>query len=191
MRTAKFSRKTRETEVSVYVCLDSEEVSAEVDTGIPFLDHMLESFARHSGIALRVKAKGDLEVDEHHTIEDVAISLGKAIANALGEKRGIRRFGDAVVPMDDAVAICGIDISGRGYFNFSGDTGDVKGMKGENFEHFFDSLCRNSGINVYLEVKGKNSHHKMEAAFKAFAISFREAVEVAGKEVPSTKGKLD
>ncbi len=190
MREGKFSRKTKETDVSVYICLDSSE-SVEVDTGIPFLNHMLESFAKHSSISLEVRAIGDLEVDEHHTIEDVAIALGRAIKEALGERRGVRRFGSAIVPMDDAVAICGVDISGRGYFNFSGKTGDVKGVKGENFEHFFDTLCRNSGINVYLEVRGRNSHHIMESAFKAFAVAFREAIEVVGEDVPSTKGSLD
>jgi len=189
-RSAEFSRKTRETEVSVSLKLDeSGEIS--ISTGIPFLDHMLENFARHSRISLCVKAKGDLEVDEHHTIEDVAITFGKALAAALGDRKGIRRFGSAVVPMDDSVAICGVDLSGRGYFNFEGKTGDVKGVKGENFEHFFDTLCRNSGINVYLNVRGKNSHHMMESAFKAFALAFREARIIEGDEIPSTKGSLD
>ncbi len=189
-RCAEFSRKTRETEVSVSLDLD-ESGDISVDTGIPFLDHMLESFAKHSRLSLRVRARGDLEVDEHHTVEDVAITLGKALAAALGDRRGIRRFGSAVVPMDDAVAICGVDLSGRGYFNFEGKTGDVKGVRGENFEHFFDTLCRNSGINVYLNVRGKNSHHIMESAFKAFALAFREARMVESDEVPSTKGSLD
>ncbi len=190
MRFAEVKRETRETKVSVKIELDGEG-KAEIDTGIPFLDHMLENFAKHSRVNLKIEAEGDIDVDEHHTIEDVAITLGKAIAEALGDKRGVRRFGSAIVPMDDAVAICGIDLSGRGYFNFEGESGDVKGLKGENFEHFLDSLCRNSGINVYVSLKGKNSHHKMEACFKALAVAFREAKEVSGREIPSTKGYLE
>ncbi len=191
LREGKCSRKTRETDVTVRICINPDSPEISISTGIPFLDHMLESFAKHANLALEIRAKGDLEVDEHHTIEDVAIVLGRAIKEALGDKKGIRRFGSAIVPMDDAVAICGIDVSGRGYFNFSGVTGDVKGVKAENFEHFFDSLCRNSGINMYLEVKGRNSHHIMEASFKAFSIAFREAVELTGSSIPSTKGSLD
>ncbi|RUM33028.1 MAG: imidazoleglycerol-phosphate dehydratase HisB [Archaeoglobus sp.] len=189
-RSAEFSRKTKETDVSVYIELDRvKEIS--INTGIPFLDHMLENFAKHSKLTLNINAMGDLEVDEHHTVEDVAIALGKALAEALGDRKGVRRFGSSIVPMDDAVAICGVDISGRGYFNFDGKTGDVKGIKGENFEHFFDTLCRNSGINVYLNVKGKNSHHIMEAAFKAFAVAFRDARVVEGEDIPSTKEYMD
>ncbi len=189
MREAEFSRETEETRVSVAVNLDREG-EINVDTGIPFLDHMLKSFAKHSKIALSIKAEGDLEVDEHHTVEDVAIALGRAISIALGNREGIKRFGNAIVPMDDAVAICGVDISGRGYLNMEGKVKD-SGIRGENFEHFFDTFCRNSGINVYLNVKGKNSHHVMEAAFKAFAVAFLEARKVSGKGIPSTKGVLD
>ncbi|RLI85725.1 MAG: imidazoleglycerol-phosphate dehydratase HisB [Archaeoglobales archaeon] len=189
MRKARIERKTREVEVEISIDLDGGDY--EVDTGIPFFNHMLETFAEHSGVGLKLKARGDIEVDEHHTIEDVAITLGEAIKTALGDKKGIARFGDAIIPMDDAVALCGVDVSGRGYFNFEGSVGSVKSMSGENFVHFFDTLCRNAGINVYLQLKGMNAHHMMEASFKAFAIAFREAIEEGGKNIRSTKGVLD
>ena len=177
----KFSRKTEETEVTVII--DAEKT--EVETTIAFLDHMLKTLSRHSGIAMRVEAKGDLE---HHVIEDVAILLGRALAEI--NKKGIERFGDAIVPMDDAVAICGLDFSGRGVLVVEGEFGDGE-MKEEDFLHFLDTLCRNAGLNVYLSVKGKNSHHKMEAAVKAIAISLKKALKKSGNEYRSAKGVLD
>ncbi|RLI79214.1 imidazoleglycerol-phosphate dehydratase HisB [Archaeoglobales archaeon] len=182
-------RRTKEVEVKVKIDFEDKEYS--VDTGIPFFDHMLESFAKHAGIGLIIKAKGDLDVDEHHTIEDVAIAMGNAIRKALGNKKGIRRFGDAIVPMDDSVTMCGVDVSGRGFFNFDGGVKDAKNLSAENFIHFFDTLCRNAGINVYMSIKGKNAHHMMESAFKAFALAFKEATEIVDGEVKSTKGTLD
>ena len=189
-RKARFERKTKETEVTVKLDLDSS--GYEISTQIPFFNHMLETFAKHSGIELKLKAKGDVEVDEHHLVEDVAISMGKALKEALGDKRGIERFGHAILPMDESVAICGVDVSGRGVFRFEGEIrGEIKGFKGENFIHFFDTLAREAGINAYLEIKGFNLHHKMEAGFKAFAISLKSAVKVTGGEVRSTKGTLE
>lgn len=182
-------RKTKEVEVKVKIDFKDKEYS--VDTGIPFFNHMLESFAKHAGIGLVIKAKGDLEVDEHHTVEDVAIALGIAIKKTLGDKKGIKRFGDAIVPMDESVTICGVDVSGRGFFNFEGNVKDTRNLSAENFTHFFDTLCRNAGINVYMNVKGQNAHHMMESAFKAFALAFKEAVEIVDNEVRSTKGILD
>lgn len=184
---ARVSRETKETKVEVYVDFFGEDY--EISTGIAFLDHMLENFAKHAEIGLVVKAKGDLEVDEHHTVEDVAITLGRAFKEALGSKEGLKRFGYAIVPMDESVAICGIDLSGRGVFVLNGEFGDA-GIKGENVVHFFDTFCRNSGINVFLEVRGANSHHKIEASFKALALSIKMATE-KGKGVRSTKGVLD
>ncbi|WP_290597352.1 MULTISPECIES: imidazoleglycerol-phosphate dehydratase [unclassified Archaeoglobus] len=177
----KFSRKTVETEVTVTFGADK----TEVDTTIPFLDHMLKTLAKHSGYGIVVRAKGD---SEHHIIEDVAICLG----NAIGEvgKKGIERFGDAIVPMDDAVAICGLDFSGRGVFVFDGEIRDGE-MRSEDFLHFLDTLCRNAGLNIYLRVKGSNSHHMMEAAFKALAISLRKALKKSGEDYRSAKGVLD
>lgn len=189
MRKGVSERKTKEVDVSVEVDLDSS--GYEIETGIPFFNHMLESFAKHSGIKLIVNAKGDIEVDEHHTVEDTAIVMGEAIRQALGDKKGIARFGDAIIPMDESVAICAIDISGRGVFNFEGSMeGEVGGFKAENFIHFFDTLCRNAGINVYMSIKGKNLHHMMEAGFKSFGVAFRKAITVVDEEIRSTKGVL-
>lgn len=182
----RIERKTNEVEVTVKLSLKGGEI--KIDTGIGFLDHMLTSLAFHSGIGLEIKAKGDLQVDEHHTVEDVAIALGRAFRKAIEGKK-IARFGSAIVPMDESVSICGIDISGRGYFVLEGEFGDV-GIKGENVVHFLDTLCRNSGINVYIQVKGSNAHHRIESAFKALALSLRQALEDVG-DVRSTKGKID
>ncbi len=175
----KFSRKTEET--SVEVAFGGEKI----DTGIAFLDHMLKTFCKHSGLDVGVKAAGDLE---HHVVEDVAIVLGKALAQM--EKKGIERFGDAIVPMDDAVAICGLDFSGRGVLVVEGEFGDGE-MREEDFLHFLDTLCRNAGLNVYLSVKGSNPHHKMEAAVKAIAISLKKALQKSGEGYRSAKGVLD
>lgn len=177
----KVSRKTNETDVQVI--FDSQKM--EISTGISFFDHMLETFSKHSGFNIEVKASGS---DTHHVIEDVAICLGKSVSEI--DKRGIERFGNAVVPMDEAVAICGLDFSGRGVFVFEGELKDCQ-MRAEDFLHFFDTLCRNSGLNVYMMVKGKNSHHMMECAFKAFAIALKQALAKTGTEFRSAKGVLD
>ena len=187
-RKAIVRRKTKEVDVTVLIDLD--ETGMTINTGIPFFDHMLNSFANYSGIRLEIEAKGDLDVDEHHTIEDVAITMGLAIKRALGDKKGIARFGDAIVPMDDAIAICAVDVSGRGYFNFDGKIED-SGIKFENFIHFFDTLSKNAGINIYLSVKGFNAHHMMEASFKAFGIAFGKAIKLIDEDVRSIKGVLD
>lgn len=189
MREGKKMRKTDEVEVEVELNLDKS--GYEIDTGIPFFNHMLESFSKHSGIALKLRARGDLEVDEHHTVEDTAIAFGEAVKEALGDKKGIKRFGDAIIPMDESVAICAVDISGRGVFNFDGELKGMINFKAENFYHFFDTFCRNSGLNVYLSLKGKNPHHMMEAGFKAFGIALSKAVKVVDGEIRSTKGMLD
>ncbi|MET1124705.1 MAG: imidazoleglycerol-phosphate dehydratase [Archaeoglobaceae archaeon] len=173
-------RKTEETDV--VVTLGSK---TEIETGIRFLDHLLLTFAKFSGLEISVKARGDLE---HHVIEDVAICLGEELSKI--DKRGIRRFGDAIVPMDDAVAICGVDFSGRGYLSFEGSFGDGE-ISEQDFLHFLDTLCRRSGINLFLEVRGRNPHHKMEAAVKAFALAFRKATEKVGGDYRSVKGVLD
>ncbi len=184
----KLQRKTKEVEVSVAIDLEGGEI--EIDTGIGFFDHMLETFAFHSSIGLRVNARGDLEVSEHHTVEDTAIVLGKAIRKLIEDReKRIRRFGYAIVPMDESVCICGIDLSGRGFFVLDGEFGD-SGLKDSLIRHFFDTLCRNAGINLYLQVKGEDPHHKVESAFKAVALSFRQAIEPA-ENVRSVKGKID
>jgi imidazoleglycerol-phosphate dehydratase len=180
----KFSRKTAETDVTAIFDADKTDIS----TGIGFFDHMLKTLAIHSGFNLIIRAEGD---DTHHIIEDVAICLGRAISEV--KKEGIRRYGHAIVPMDDSVAICGLDFSGRGAFIFDGELTGYSEMTAENFLHFFDTLCRNSGLNVYLRVKGTNSHHMIEASFKAFAISLSEALlpEKNKKSYRSAKGVLD
>ena len=175
------SRKTKETEVTAV--FDSEKL--EIETGVKFLDHMLETISTHSGFNIEVKATGD---NEHHVIEDVAICLGKSISEF--DKKGIERFGSAIVPMDEAVAICGIDFSGRGILVFEGEIKDGE-IRAEDFLHFFETLCRNSGLNVYLEVRGRNSHHMMESAFKAFAIALKQALSKTGGDFKSAKGVLD
>ena len=182
----KVERKTKEVEVVVKLSLEGGEIA--IDTGIGFLDHMLTSLAFHSGIGLEIKARGDLHVDEHHTVEDVAITLGRAFRKATESKR-LYRFGSAIVPMDESAAICGVDVSGRGYFVLDGEFGDA-GIKGENIVHFLDTFCRNAGINVYMQVRGSNAHHKIESAFKALALSLRQALKEV-EDVRSTKGKLD
>ena len=179
LRKAVVRRKTKEVDIYVEIDLDSKGYSIETD--IPFFKHMLETFAKHSSVDLKLRAYGD---DEHHTIEDTAIALGKAIAKALSDKRGVRRFGHAIIPMDDALAVCGLDLSGRGYFVIEGEID-------ENYIHFFDTLCRNSGMNAHLIVKGVNTHHKIESCFKAFALAFKSAIEVVDSDIVSTKGVLD
>ncbi|MDI9611292.1 MAG: imidazoleglycerol-phosphate dehydratase [Archaeoglobaceae archaeon] len=175
------SRKTTETEVNATFASEKLEIS----TGIPFFDHMLETIAKLSSFNIEIKASG---ANEHHVIEDVAICLGKSISEI--EKKGIERFGSAIVPMDEAVAICGLDFSGRGVFVFEGELRDAD-IRAEDVLHFFDTLCRNSGLNVYLAVKGKNSHHMVECAFKAFAIALKQALSKTGKDFKSAKGVLD
>ena len=190
VRKAKYERKTKETEIEVRVNIDESEY--EISTPIPFFNHMLETLAKHSEMGLKIKARGDVEVDEHHLVEDVAICVGRALKEALGDKKGIERFGHAILPMDESVAICGIDLSGRGVLRFEGEIrGEIKGFKGENFVHFFDTLAREARMNIYLEVKGFNLHHKMEAGFKAVAVALRSAIRISGKDLKSTKGSLD
>lgn len=175
------SRKTDETEV--LAAFDVEKI--EIATGIDFFDHLLQTIAKISGIGIEVKAKGK---NSHHVIEDVAICLGKSIAEI--DKKGIERFGFAIIPMDDSVAICALDFSGRGVFVFEGELKDSD-IKAEDFLHFFDTLCRNSGLNVFLATKGKNSHHMMEVCCKAFAKALQQALKKTGSDYRSAKGVLD
>ncbi len=194
-RTASLTRTTSETDISARVDLDGSG-RADVATGIGFLDHMLTALARHSLIDMTVLAKGDLHIDFHHTTEDVGIVLGQAVARALGEKRGIRRFGSALVPMDEALAEAAIDISGRPFLawsvTFARDK--VGEMDTELFEEFFRAFAMNAGITLHVTQKaGTNAHHVAEACFKALARALRVAVEIdprVGDAIPSTKGSL-
>jgi len=191
MRESKITRKTNETDIEVKISLDGMG-NTDINTGIAFFDHMLNSFAKHGSLDLMIKARGDLSVDDHHTVEDVGITLGSALKKALGEKKGIERFADARIPMDEALATASLDISGRSYLAFDAKLGNqnIGGFNPQNTRHFFESLVSNAGINAHLAVTGENDHHKIEALFKAFAVALKRAVRISGTGVPSTKGML-
>ncbi|MEM1538475.1 MAG: imidazoleglycerol-phosphate dehydratase HisB [Candidatus Nezhaarchaeales archaeon] len=189
-RTASTRRKTFETEVLVELSLDGSGLS-EARVGVGFLKHMLETLAKHAGMDLKVDVKGDLI---HHTVEDVAIALGEALSKALGDKKGIKRFGYAYAPMDDALARAVLDLSGRSYaivdLGLKGPS--VEDAKAEDLEHFLTSLAHSARMNLHVKVEyGLNDHHKVEAAFKAVALALKEAVKLEARtEVPSVKGVL-
>ena len=190
---AEVARRTGETDVTICFALDGDVRGAgAVDTGIGFFDHMLVSFAKHGRFGLRVAAVGDLEVDEHHTIEDVGIALGSAIRESFGDQLGIARFGEARVPMDEAIASAVVDVSGRGYlvYDVGFKTSFVGGMGTRMVRHFFESLSSNAGITLHLEALGGDDHHICEALFKAFGVALRRSAVVEGVDVPSTKGVL-
>ncbi len=195
-RRAEITRETAETAIRVAIDLDGTGQAA-IATGIGFLDHMLTALARHSLIDMTVQAKGDLHIDFHHTAEDVGIVLGQALKRALGDKRGIRRYGAALLPMDEALAECAIDISGRPYLAWSVPFArdKVGEMDTELFEEFFRALAFNAGVTLHMTLKaGSNAHHVAEACFKAAARALRAAVEPdprAGGAIPSTKGILE
>ncbi len=192
-RSATVCRKTKETEITISVELDGNG-QKKIETGIGFFDHMLDQIARHSNINLIVSVKGDLHIDEHHTVEDTGIALGEAIRKALGSKIGIKRYG-CFLPMDDSVAVCALDLGGRIYLNFDAEFSREKvgDFPTELTEEFFRGLASGLGANLYLKAQGKNDHHKIEALFKAFAKSLNEACrldERAKNSLPSTKGLL-
>ncbi|HDQ07624.1 MAG TPA: imidazoleglycerol-phosphate dehydratase HisB [Methanoculleus sp.] len=193
MRTATIERVTKETTVSVTVALDDHSATS-IATGIGFLDHMLTACARHGSFGLAVHAKGDLDVDSHHTIEDIGIVMGRALSQALGDKKGIARFASVSIPMDEALATAVLDVGGRGYLVMNGTFAQPGPgqIPPDLFEHFFYSLCINAGITAHLSFTGKNDHHKCEALFKAFGIALGRAVapEPGSTEIPSTKGVL-
>jgi len=194
-RIARLTRTTSETDISLSLDLDGSG-RGEIGTGIGFLDHMLTALTRHALFDLTVAAKGDLHIDFHHTAEDVGIVLGKAFAQALGDKRGIRRFGQALVPMDEALVEAAIDISGRPFLAWSVrfERDRVGEMDTELFEEFFRAFAMNAGITLHVTQKaGTNAHHVAEACFKALARALRVAVEIdprVGDAIPSTKGSL-
>ena len=195
MREAKIERKTNETAISLSLNLDGKG-DGKIDTGCGFLDHMLTLFASHSRIDLAINCKGDTNVDYHHTVEDVAICLGKAIKDALGDKKGIKRYADTTLPMDEALVLCAIDISGRGgnYFALEIPSYRVGDFDTELCEEFFCAFCRESGITIHLRsLAGTNSHHIIEGGYKAFARALGNAISVDEKykdEIPSTKGVI-
>lgn len=195
MRKASVERKTRETDISVSLDLDGTGKS-EVATGIGFLDHMLECFSKHASIDLKVMARGDTHVDFHHTTEDTAIVIGSAISQALGDRSGIRRFGWAIIPMDETLTRCAIDISARPYFiwKVSFSRAKLGEMDTELFKEWFQALSQNAGLTLHIEnLYGENNHHIAESCFKACARALREALEPDARQagaVPSTKGSL-
>lgn len=191
-RTASIDRKTGETEISLTLDLDGEG-QAEVATGIPFYDHMLHAFAKHGRFDLELRCDGDLEVDDHHTVEDCALVLGEAFDDALGERRGIQRFAHAYAPLDEALARVVVDLSGRPYavVDMGLQRESLGGLSCENIPHVFKSFATRARGAVHVDVlRGDNDHHRAEAAFKAFALAMRKAVKIEGDEVPSTKGVL-
>ena len=189
-RRARVQRDTKETRISVELDLD-RSADADVATGLPFFDHMLDQIGKHGGIALKVRAEGDLHIDEHHTIEDTGIALGQALREALGDKRGIARYG-FTLPMDETLASAALDFGGRPYLVFEGTfrRERVGDLPTELVQHFFRSVCDAAALNLNLKVEGENDHHKVEALFKAFARALRMAVRREGADLPSTKGVL-
>lgn len=195
MRTGQINRKTAETDIQLALNLDGTGKS-QIDTGCGFLDHMLTLFAKHGRFDLQIICKGDTNVDDHHTVEDVGICLGKAFAIALGDKKGICRYGDQVLPMDEALILSAVDLSGRGYLNFALDIPSQKvgAFDTELVEEFWLAFIRNSESTLHIcQLAGTNSHHIIEGAFKCVARSLRKAVAIdpaCAGEIPSTKGVL-
>ena len=192
MRTAEISRKTKETDIQIFVKIEGEG-KVSVNTGIGFFDHMLTAFGVHSGIDLQVDCTGDLYVDGHHTVEDTGIVLGQAFAKALGDKAGIARYGTAFVPMDEALGFCALDISGRPFLAFNADFNDDRIGEFDTCltEEFFRAFAFNSGITLHIRKEyGKNDHHVAEAIFKAVAHALKDAMEIKGDKILSTKGVL-
>ena len=195
MRTATISRKTSETSIDVTVNLDGTGVYT-VSTGIGFFDHMLEQLSRHGLIDMDVKTVGDLHIDQHHTVEDTGIAIGEAVRQALGEKRGIRRYAEALSPMDETLTRVALDISGRPFLVWKTEFSQKRlgEMDTEMFEHFFHSFAQAAGITLHVEtLYGQNNHHIAESAFKGLARALRTAIEIDPRKadaIPSTKGTL-
>ena len=193
-RKATIERNTKETTISV--TLDLEDGESAVETGIPFFNHMLDQLAKHSGIGLLVKSDGDLEVDAHHTVEDVGISIGEALNSALGEKLGIRRFASVSVPLDEALVDVALDISGRAFCNYEIDFPGEKILGDPPFdpqlvEEFWRAFTATSKVTLHISlVRGKNTHHIIEATFKGVARALRDAIKIESSDLPSTKGSL-
>jgi imidazoleglycerol-phosphate dehydratase len=192
-RVGRVERATKETSIEVQVDLDGSGTS-DVDTGVPFFDHMLDQLGRHGRLDLTVKANGDTQIDAHHTVEDAGIALGQALAEAWGDRTGVERFGDATVPIDEALTRVAIDLSGRPYLVWDCEVPiEVIGTGFETslIKHFFEAVVANARITLHVHnLSGDNTHHTFESVFKAVAVALRRAVAVTGSSVPSTKGVL-
>ncbi|MEA4956611.1 Histidine biosynthesis bifunctional protein HisB [bioreactor metagenome] len=190
-RIAKVSRKTSETDINIEINLDGNG-KYDINTGINFFNHMLESFSKHSLIDLNIKAIGDIKIDDHHTVEDVGILLGEGFLEAIDDKKGIKRMSHAMVPMDDSLAIVAVDISGRSYLktDFSFNNDKIGDMTSDTITHFFESFASSGKVNLNISATGSNDHHKAEAIFKAFAKSLQDACKIEHDTIPSTKGTL-
>lgn len=196
-RRAEIERKTKETEILIAVDLEGDGSRVEVSTGIPFFDHMLAQLGRHGGFDLKIDARGDLEVDTHHTVEDTGIALGQALNDALGDRAGVRRFASLSVPLDEALVDVALDLSGRPYLaygiDFAPDTPKLgePGFEPQLGEEFWRAFVGSAGITLHLGMRaGKNTHHILEASFKGVARALRDAIRVEGTAIPSTKGSL-
>ena len=195
MRKVTINRDTSETQIVIDLNLDGSG-KTDFDTGLPFLEHMLDQIGRHGMIDLSIKAKGDLHIDDHHTIEDIGISLGEALNKAVGDKKGIRRYGHSYIPLDEALSRVVLDFSGRPGLHMKVDfvKEEVGGIDVNMFEHFFQSLCNHAFLTLHIEnFSGENTHHQIETIFKAFGRSLRMALEIDSKlegDIPSTKGAL-
>lgn len=193
-RTAEVERKTKETQIKISIDLDGSGES-QISTGVGFLDHMLDAVARHGLLNLKVEARGDLQIDPHHTVEDIGILLGKAVDKALGDKAGLVRYGWAAVPMDEALVLTAIDLSGRGFLCYDVDIEQerVGAMETVLFQEFFESVARNGNMTLHIrKLAGEDPHHTAEAVFKSFARALEMATRISErvKGVPSTKGVL-
>ncbi|MDR5672800.1 Imidazoleglycerol-phosphate dehydratase [Halalkaliarchaeum sp. AArc-CO] len=192
-RRGAVSRETAETDVEVTLVVDGDGES-EIDTGVSFFDHMLASFSKHGLFDLTVRCDGDLEIDDHHTVEDVAIALGEAFEEALGDKRGIVRYADRRVPLDEAVSSVVVDVSGRPRWYFEGEFSQeqVGGFTSDMARHFGESLAMNAGLTLHAGVDGENAHHEIEALFKCLARALDDATRIDERrsDTPSTKGEL-
>jgi Imidazoleglycerol-phosphate dehydratase len=195
-RIAEIKRTTAETDITLRLDLDSDGSQSDLATGVGFFDHMLTHIARHGLVALSVHAKGDRHVDDHHTVEDVGIALGMALRDAVGDKRGMTRYGDSLLPMDESLVLCALDFSGRGglWYDITYPDTRIGTFATELVEEFFRAVALNSGMTLHLRlVTGKNAHHIAEAAFKAFGRALAQAVRLdprLGGNIPSTKGVL-
>ncbi len=192
MREGTVKRETKETSIELALNIDGQGRN-QISTGVGFFDHMLTAFAVHSGFDLTLTCKGDLDVDCHHTVEDVGIALGKAFSDAMSDKTGIKRYGSFTIPMDEALATCCVDISGRPYLVFNGDFSDYRlgDMDAAMVEDFFRAFAMNAMVTLHINILyGRNDHHKAEAIYKAFAHALKKAVKIEGTEILSSKGSL-